>query len=346
MKFGTVPLAEARGGVLAHSLRLGGVSLKKGRRLDDDDLASLNAAELTEVTVARPEAGDVDEDRAAATIGGAVAGNGVSAKAPFTGRVNLLATCRGLVHYDADRLDALNLIDEAITVAALPPWQPVEPGTMVATIKIIPFFVAGALLERAAAIARSPVMRVAPYRPRAVGLVQTLLPGTRDKVLDKTVKVLRSRVENLSGSLAAEARCAHETDAIARAITEQLAAKLDLVLIAGASAITDRRDLVPSAIERAGGRILHFGMPVDPGNLLLLGEVDGVPVIGLPGCARSPKLNGFDWILGRLACGLPVTPDDIKRMGSGGLLTGGSSHGSRAGTGGAPRARTAALGDP
>ena len=92
MKFGTVPLAEARGGVLAHSLRIGGVSLKKGRRLDDDDLASLNSAELTEVTVARPEAGDVDEDRAAASIGGVVAGNGVSAEAPFTGRVNLLAT--------------------------------------------------------------------------------------------------------------------------------------------------------------------------------------------------------------------------------------------------------------
>ena len=330
MKFGAVPLAEARGGVLAHTLKLGRVSLKKGRRLDDGDLASLEKGGLSEVTVARPEAGDVGEDRAAARLGEVLAGDGVGAEAPFTGRVNLSAAARGLVHYQAAKLDALNLVDEAITVATLPPMRPVEPGTLVATIKIIPFFVPGAILERTVRAAGEATLRVAPYRPRAVGLVQTLLPGTRAKVLDKTVKVLRSRVEDLSGSLAAEARCPHETDAIAVAIAEQLRAGLDLVLIAGASAITDRRDLVPCAIERAGGRILHFGMPVDPGNLLLLGEVDGVPVIGLPGCARSPKTNGFDWVLGRLACGLPVTADDIKRMGSGGLLAGDSSYGSRA----------------
>jgi len=95
----------------------------------------------------------------------------------------------------------------------------------------------------------------------------------------------------------------------------------DPVLVFGASAITDRRDVIPSAIERAGGIVRHFGMPVDPGNLLLLGEANGVTVIGLPGCARSPKLNGFDFVLWRVLAGLPLSRSDIAGMGVGGLLT-------------------------
>ena len=92
------------------------------------------------------------------------------------------------------------------------------------------------------------------------------------------------------------------------------------MLVAGASAIVDRRDVIPAAIERRGGTIEHFGMPVDPGNLLLLGRLGEVPVLGLPGCARSPKVNGFDWVLQRLLAGLPVGAEDIMRMGAGGLL--------------------------
>jgi molybdenum cofactor cytidylyltransferase len=89
----------------------------------------------------------------------------------------------------------------------------------------------------------------------------------------------------------------------------------------GASAISDRRDVIPAAIEQAGGRITLFGMPVDPGNLLLLGELDGTRVVGLPGCARSPKRNGFDFVLWRLLAGLTVGRPDIAAMGVGGLLS-------------------------
>ena len=94
----------------------------------------------------------------------------------------------------------------------------------------------------------------------------------------------------------------------------------EIILMSGASAIVDRRDVLPSALTAAGGSVDHFGMPVDPGNLLLLGRLEDRPVVGLPGCARSPKLNGFDWVLQRLVAGLDVTPEEIMRMGTGGLL--------------------------
>ena len=150
----------------------------------------------------------------------------------------------------------------------------------------------------------------------------TSLPGTKPKVLDSTREVLATRLGQVGATLVAERRCAHDETAIAAAIGEVLATGADLVVVSGASAVVDRRDVVPAGIEAAGGVIEHFGMPVDPGNLLLLGAMGdgGVPVIGMPGCARSPKLNGFDWVLERLAAELPVSRRDIMGMGAGGLL--------------------------
>ena len=112
----------------------------------------------------------------------------------------------------------------------------------------------------------------------------------------------------------------HEQGALAKALDEVLKAGAELVIIFGASAIADRRDVIPAAVEAIGGRIEHFGMPVDPGNLLLVGDARGRPVLGAPGCARSPKENGFDWVLMRLLAGLAVPRAAITGLGVGGLL--------------------------
>ena len=323
MKFGQTLVAGASGAILAHGLSFGGRSFKKGRILSDDDVSALLAAGIESVVAARLEPGDVSEDRAAQAIANAVAGRNLTATQAFTGRVNLFAEVRGLAVYEPRHLDRINRIDESITVAALPPYAAVEPRQMVATIKIIPFAVPGDVLETClkAIEAAGGLFRVAALLPLQVGLIQTVLPGTRRKLLDKTVAVVRRRVEMLEGTLTGETRCAHTVSDVAVAIRDWRDRGCDMVLVMGASAITDRRDVIPAAIEAAGGRVDHFGMPVDPGNLMLIGYDGEAPVLGLPGCVRSPKLNGFDWVLQRFAAGLKVTRDDVMAMGAGGLLT-------------------------
>ncbi len=324
MRFGDIPLAEAEGAILAHSVREAGLVFKKGRRLSAEDVAGLKAAGRRAVVAAVLEAGDVHEDEAAGRLAAAVTGDNLTASAPFTGRVNLFASERGLAVIDRERLDRINRMDESITIATLPQYAPVEPGQMVATIKIIPFAAPDSDLQLSEAVAQTDadgVVRVAPYRPRKVGLVQTRLPGTKPKVLDKTSEVTAARLEPMGMTIARDRRCGHAARTLAGEVRAMLSEGAGLVLMVGASAITDRRDVLPEAIELAGGSVEHFGMPVDPGNLMLLGAVDGVPVLGLPGCARSPKLNGFDWVLQRLAADIPVTRADIMAMGLGGLLT-------------------------
>lgn len=320
MKFGAVAPREALGALSVHALRQGGASLKKGATIGPAEVAALEAAGVAEILVARLEPDDLGEDAAAAAIARAIAGDGATVERAFTGRANIFAAHSGVLVIDRATIDAINRIDESITIATLPAFKAVVAGEMIATVKIIPFAVSGRLCEAATAMAARGRIGVAPFRLREVGVVSTLLPGLATKVVDKTVKVTAARLAAASARLMAERRVAHEEAAVAEAVTGLIAAGAELVILFGASAITDRRDVIPSAILRAGGVVEHFGMPVDPGNLMLFGRVGRTPIIGAPGCARSPKENGFDWVLTRVLAGLAVTRDDIAGMGVGGLL--------------------------
>jgi len=320
VKFGRFPVDDTEGALLVHSVRAEGVNLKKGTRLGADEIAQLRAAGIEAVTACRFEPGDVPEDEAAAKLALPLVGPGIEAGKAFTGRVNLHARHAGVLRLDRRVIDEINHLDEALTVATLDDYEAVVPGQLLATIKIIPFAAPAAALEDAVRRlhAAAPAMRVYAYRGISAFLIQTTLASVKESVLDKTAAITRERVQQVGGRLLGERRCAHDVDAVAAAVAE--APPVDLLLVAGASAITDRRDVLPAGIEAAGGRVEHFGMPVDPGNLLLLAQRDGAAVLGLPGCARSPKLNGFDWVLQRIGAGLPVERDQIMAMGVGGLL--------------------------
>src|SRR6266704_5487945 len=314
--------AEALGAIAVHSIRKGDLVLKKGTRIGEAEVAALQAAGIEEIVVARIEPGDVSEDRAAAEIAAAVVGEGARIDRAFTGRANLFAETAGVLVVDKDAIDRLNQVDESITFATLPAYKPVVAGEMIATVKIIPFAVAGNERDAALAVATAarPPVRIAPYRVRKIGVVSTLLPGLAGKVIEKTLKVTEERLTPARASIVAERRVPHEQGALADAIEDVLGEGAELVIVFGASAIADRRDVIPAAVAAIGGRIEHFGMPVDPGNLLLIAAVRGRPVIGAPGCARSPKENGFDWVLMRLLAGLEVPRAAITGMGVGGLL--------------------------
>src|SRR5262249_13784747 len=150
--------------------------------------------------------------------------------------------------------------------------------------------------------------------------VPTTLRGPGAKAIEKPFKITAARLAPAGAAVIAERRVPHDRDAVARAIEEVLKAGAELAIVFGASAIADRRDVIPAALQAIGGRVGHFGMAGDPGNLFMIGESCGPPVLGAAGCARSPKENGFDWVLMRLLAGLPVAREDITGLGVGGLL--------------------------
>lgn len=322
MKFGPVPVRDAAGGILGHSLSAGSERFRKGRLLSATDVAALEQAGHTSIYIARLDDTDMPEDEAAHRIALTLAGPQARVAAAFTGRANLYAESNGLARIDAARLDQLNELDEALTVATVADYEPVETGQMLATVKIIPFAAPKAVIAAGEALLRDapPLVEVAPFRPQGFGLVLTRVGNTKDSVLIKTEQAVAQRLAQWGSHIAGQRVVAHDEAAVANAIAELKAAGCAPILIFGASATVDRLDVVPAGLVRAGGDVLHFGMPVDPGNLLMLGRHAQTPVIGVPGCARSPKLNGFDWVLQRLCAGLEIGRRDIMRMGAGGLL--------------------------
>ena len=319
MRFGPVPLAQSVGGIVAHTLRFDGFVIKKGETVNEGHVEKLTAAGVSDIVVAQLEEGDVGEDEAAGVLAKAIAGAHVRVEKPFTGRSNLYAERAGVLVIDQGGVDKVNEIDETLTVATLAPWKSVVEGEMIGTVKVIPYAAPARALDAAVAAARREFISVAPFRPMKVAIVSTILPGLKPSVIAKTLRVMGERIAPMGGEIVCDLRTPHESDALAAAIAEA-APQGDLVVVFGASAITDRRDVIPAALVSAGGEIEHLGMPVDPGNLLLVGRIAGKPLLGAPGCARSPKENGFDWVLQRLFAGLRVSAADIRRMGVGGLL--------------------------
>ena len=320
MEFGPVATDQADGAILAHSVMINGHRLRKGLVLGPADIANLRAAGIAHVIVARPGPGDVPEDSAAARLAAALVPDplaaGLQRTDPFTGRVNLNAVAPGIVLLDTMAVHALNRIDPAITLATLSPFARVSAGTLVGTVKIITYAVPQAALAQAEVLAQHAI-RVQPVVRRSAGLLMTDVPGQEDKLIAKGRRAVEARLRALGMDLAGAVTVPHDTGAMARALADLPG---EMLLILTGSATSDLYDTAPQALRAAGGTVARFGMPVDPGNLLFHGSLGGRPVIGLPGCARSPALNGADWVLERLACGLTLTDDDIAAMGVGGLL--------------------------
>lgn len=324
MIFGEFPVAGAEGLMLAHAVKLADRTLQKGHLVSADDIGRLQQAGISSITAARIEYGDLGEDEAASCLAEAIAPDHLRFSEAATGRVNVYAAADGLFVADRAVIDRVNRIDPAITIACLADHVRVRAGDMVATFKIIPLAVPGAKVAAACdALSAAVAFEVKPFADYAVSLVATELPSLKPAVMDKTARILERRLSASGNRLQRERRVAHRRDAVAEAISDAMATAErapKLVIVFGASAVIDEADVIPAAIRQAGGDILSVGMPVDPGNLMVLGLIGETYVIGAPGCARSPKENGFDWVLDRILAGEKPTAYDLTGMGVGGLL--------------------------
>jgi molybdenum cofactor cytidylyltransferase len=318
MKFGPVPLTKAEGAILAHSIALPEGRLRKGCKLGSAEIASLFATGLTEVIAARLGPDDLHEDDAALAVAKSLVPNSVAAGLRLqpvgTGRVNIHTNVTGLAEVLAERVDALNAVDPLITLATVPRWQRLTQGEMVATVKVIAYGVAKSSVD-AACSAGASALRMRPVAMARAVLIQTVMDGDDG---EKGYRAIQKRLQALDVAMLPKRLVPHRQADIAAALANVTDA--DVILILTASATSDLYDVAPQAVRQAGGRIDRFGMPVDPGNLLFLGQLGAVPVIGLPGCAKSPALNGADWVMERVICSVPVTSADIAGMGVGGLL--------------------------
>lgn len=324
MKFGPVKLAEAEGKILAHNImgEDGHKRFGKGRTLIASDLEVLDRLGYSTIIVAALGPHDLSENAAALRVGQAIVGPHIHVVAPGVGRATLLAEAHGPLVINVPALANLNNIDPGITIATLREHTLVNVHQLVSLVKIIPFGIPAARVEDIEAITNEvgPIIAVRPLMTRSAGLIISGPESARKRLTADFVGSVRSRLESLDSNLSDVSYVAHQPEAIATAIQTQLQAGRELIIVTSVSAIIDMDDVVPTALQIAGGAITHFGVPVDPGSLLMLGYVGNVPVLGAPGCIKSLKTNIVDWVLPRLLAGERLTRADLVVMGHGGLL--------------------------
>ena len=328
MKFIEVRVEEAQGLVLAHNVTDGDGRriLRKGKRLDAADIERLVTSGRKTIHAARLDADDVDENEAALQITRAVISGPLRLSGPSTGRVNVYAEVLGVVQVEVERLVELNSC-EGVTLSVVRSGTVARPGRMVGTTKILPYALSQAIVDQATSVGRDAVpLELTPLPATRASLVVTSSAANQDKIvrgfesaLGERLLALNSKLERVEHVPVGDDTQDRLKDRIIE-LRRDSRSPPDLLILAGETAIQDRHDIAPSALEDAGGTVHCFGAPVDPGNLLMLGELDGIPVLGAPGCARSPKANIVDLVLPRLLVGEKLTHRDIIELGHGGLL--------------------------
>ncbi len=318
---------SAVGHVLCHNLTdaSGRKALGKGRVLRQEDIGVLRelAGERVLVAVLAPD--DVAEQTAAGQLAAALTGPGIRATTPAAGRVNLLAEQAGVVHIDPAGLLAVNEHD-GLTVATVTHLSTARPRSRIATVKVIPYAVPAALLHHACATARqaAPIIRLHPFVIGRVGVILTGSSASQQRLREQVAPAIEQRVQDVAAQVVEQRVVDASANAIAEAIRAQVQGGAELLIIAGETSVMDSEDVTPQAVRQEGGRVAHYGAPVEPGNLLMLGYLPAperpVPVIGAPGCVRSRDTNIVDLVLPRLVSGEVLERRDILALGHGGLL--------------------------
>lgn len=320
MKFDDFELSDAHGCVLAHTVRIDQVVIKKGICIGDEELDAMRVAGLETVTAVRLDADDVPEDMVAAVLAQGLCGDGVDISTPVAGRCNVHAVQAGLVEIEPEPVNCINRAGHGVLVATLNSFEVVEPGRIIATIKVGPYALSKRSMDELVNCVRDTrALAVHPFKPHSVGLVLSRVPGQKESLLDKAHEVIAARLESYGSHISEQTRCAHRAHDIAQAVSA-LVDQVDVVMVLGAASPCDIKDVVPAAFAQAGGTVDMFGIPVDPGNLMVSGHLKGKPILGLPGCARSSALNGVDLVFARLLAGCDVGAHELLGLGVGGLL--------------------------
>ena len=316
-----LPIRNALGDYLAHTQRTASGVISKGRALQQQDIERLQRGGIERLQVIRLAADDLHENSAATQLATQLRGDDLTLDRAEAGRCNLIASQRGLLQLDEAQIHALNDLHESITLATLPLGSIVERGQVVASLKIIPLAIPQKLARQWLARLDSQTTPIGMHRFNTlpVALLHSHNEGVVPERGDRFEQLTARRLAYYGCVLSEVRHCTHDADAMTQQLAE-LKSRCRLILVAGSSATLDRQDVLPEALDLAGGETLHFGLPVEPGNLLLYGRLDDTPLIGLPGCAKSAALNGLDLLLPRLAAGLPLERRDLIRLGVGGLL--------------------------
>ena len=321
-----IRVEDAVGQVLCHDVTeivrgvTKGAKFKKGHVITAEDVPELLKLGKENIFVWETDSTKLHENEAAEILRGICQGSGLESTPVSEGKIELKAAFDGVFHVDADKLNALNDVDD-ICIATLQNKIPVRRGKTVAGMRVIPLVIDRLKMERTKTIAGEiPILKVVPYKKFKVGLVVTGSEIYRERIKDMFTPVIESKLRAF-GLEINERRVSDDTKEMTRSkIMELVGLGMELILCTGGMSV-DPDDRTPAAISSTGAEVVTYGVPVLPGAMFMLAYLNRqIPIMGLPGCVMFCSRTVFDLVLPRVLTGEVLTRQDLKLFGIGGLL--------------------------
>ena len=319
-----VRVEDAVGMVLCHDIteivpgEFKGRAFAKGHIIEEKDIEKLLDLGKRHIYVWDLSKGYVHENDAALRMVQAAAGENITFSEVKEGKIELRAACDGVLKIDLEALYELNDVEE-ICFATIHGNKMVTKGKLLGGARVIPLAVREEMLtafEKISAEHR-PVISVRPFRPAKIGVVTTGSEIQSGRIQDKFWPVLEDKAAELGAELVGQKFPGDDPEEITKAIRGYLDQGVDMVQVTGGMSV-DPDDMTPSVIRALGGEVITYGTPVLPGAMFMLSYVDGVPVVGLPGCVMYSKRTVFDLIVPRLLTGEKLSKRDFVLLAHGG----------------------------
>lgn len=321
-----IRVEDAVGQILCHDITqivrgvTKGAKFKKGHVITADDVPELLKLGKENIFVWESDETKLHENEAAEILRSICQGRGLESTPVSEGKIELKAEFDGVFHVDAEKLNALNDIDE-ICIATLQNKIPVRKGKSVAGMRVIPLVIDKQKMERTKTlVGNDPIMRVEPYKKFKVGLVVTGSEIYRERIQDTFTPVIESKLKTF-GLEVNERRLSDDTKEMTHEkIMELVNLGMEMILCTGGMSV-DPDDRTPAAIISTGAEVVTYGVPVLPGAMFMLAYLNGqIPIMGLPGCVMFCSRTVFDLVLPRVVTGEKLSRRDLKCLGIGGLL--------------------------
>lgn len=296
-----------------------GVLFKRGQIVEESDIESLKNIGKDHIYVGELEEDQVHEEDAIAEISDMLFGANIEASDVSEGKINLTSKVKGIFVIDRELLRRINEIGD-YTITCKKSYSKVGEGDRFAGARIVPLWTERRQVERAKEILEAgPIFEVKEFKKLKVGCIITGDEVYYGRIKDAFRPVLSEKLAEFGAEVLGYEFLPDDEDRLVATFEKFKEEGADLVIFTGGMSV-DPDDITPRAIRKTGADVIVQGIPMQPGNMLMVARSGETYLMGVPGASIHSKITSFDFFLPRVFAGVDLQREDFLEMAEGGLL--------------------------
>ncbi len=324
MNIEKISVENAVGKVVAHDMtqiipdEYKGARFKKGDIIKKEDIETLKDMGKENIYVLDLDQDTLHEDQAAQRMAAHFDNRYINLSEPHEGKISLIANQAGILNIDKKLLLEANTEDD-ILITTGQNKVPVKKDEVIAGVRINPLTIEKEKINKVEKIlSKGNLFQVRPYKDYNIGVVITGNEVYNGRIEDKFLPTLKRKFKRWGGNLIGHEYVPDKPDKIKAALLKLKKEGADILLTGGGMSV-DPDDVTPAGIRATDAQVIKYGVPVLPGNKLMVAYLDDIPILGLPACVIFEKVTVFDIVYPRILAGEQMTKDKLIKLSYGGL---------------------------